>query len=644
MVAQPGQPRPAGHDVAGAHRASRDAVSRLVTLQRDVDQLLRELDEAQSLWSPWLAAVAKPHRGSARNLVDYWAIRQHDLRDLQSRLASFGLSSLGRSEAHVAATLLLVHAAIGAMFGNGWHPRHTTTVGIDAGPRLLRQRANDLLGPSPAGRPTRIMVTLPSEAATNADLVGDLVQRGMNVARINCAHDDAPAWRAMARNVRQAAETTGRTCLVAMDLAGPKLRTGPLEPGPRVIKLRPQKDLLGRISAPTQAWLTSAEDPAAPPRPVVTIPVPGEWLRRRRTGDVLRLSDTRGASRELILYADEQATGFVAEAAKTTYVGTGTVLHVAGGDDAAQVGTLPEVQQSLVLHRGDLLELTRDCSAAPVHPGGQARIGCTLPEIFDHARVGEKVLIDDGQIGGQVVRVDTAVLTVRIDHAATNGSKLRADKGVNVPQTRLPIDALTAKDIADLSVVAEVADLVEMSFVREPSDVERLLDQVNRLGAQRLGIILKIETSQAFEHLPQLLLTVMRHPRAGVMIARGDLAVECGYDRLAELQEEILWLCEAAHLPVIWATQVLEQLAQTGDPSRAEISDAAMSERAECVMLNKGPYIDDAVVLLDKILRRMAEHLNKKFALLRSLHSWHPSGTPPAAPAGSRSRSRGAGH
>ena len=113
------------------------------------------------------------------------------------------------------------------------------------------------------------------------------------------------------------------------------------------------------------------------------------------------------------------------------------------------------------------------------------------------------------------------------------------------------------------------------------------------------------------------------------MIARGDLAVECGYERLAELQEEILWLCEAAHLPVIWATQVLEQLAKTGNPSRAEISDAAMSERAECVMLNKGPYIDDAVTVLDNILRRMADHHYKKNALMPSLHSWHPDSTNP---------------
>ena len=104
------------------------------------------------------------------------------------------------------------------------------------------------------------------------------------------------------------------------------------------------------------------------------------------------------------------------------------------------------------------------------------------------------------------------------------------------------------------------------------------------------------------------------------MIARGDLAVECGYERLAEVQEEILWICEAAHLPVIWATQVLESLAKKGQPSRAEITDAAMGERAECVMLNKGPHIVAAVSALDDILRRMQDHQSKKSSRLRPLH------------------------
>jgi len=81
----------------------------------------------------------------------------------------------------------------------------------------------------------------------------------------------------------------------------------------------------------------------------------------------------------------------------------------------------------------------------------------------------------------------------------------------------------------------------------------------------------------------------MRHPKLGVMIARGDLAVEVGFERLSEVPRQILALCEAAHIPAIWATQVLETLAKTGQPSRAEVTDAAAAQRAECVMLNKGP-------------------------------------------------------
>jgi pyruvate kinase len=103
------------------------------------------------------------------------------------------------------------------------------------------------------------------------------------------------------------------------------------------------------------------------------------------------------------------------------------------------------------------------------------------------------------------------------------------------------------------------------------------------------------------------------------MVARGDLAVEVGCARLAEVQEEILWLCEAAHVPVIWATQVLDSMARTGIPSRAEVTDAAMGAQAECVMLNKGPHIVATVAFLGGLLERMQEHHTKKRALLRAL-------------------------
>jgi len=220
---------------------------------------------------------------------------------------------------------------------------------------------------------------------------------------------------------------------------------------------------------------------------------------------------------------------------------------------------------------------------------------------------------------------------VRIVRARPRGERLRADKGINLPDSPLQLPALTEQDRDDLRFIVEHADMVAMSFANSVEDVEAMAAEIARLGRGSPAIVLKIETRRGFDHLPSMLLAAMRGAACGIMIARGDLAVECGYERLAEVQEEMLWICEAAHVPVIWATQVLETLAKEGIPSRAEITDAAMGHRAECVMLNKGPHILLAVQTLDVILHRMRRHQDKKRPMLRQLHlaSAFSAGGPP---------------
>jgi pyruvate kinase len=251
-----------------------------------------------------------------------------------------------------------------------------------------------------------------------------------------------------------------------------------------------------------------------------------------------------------------------------------------------------------------------------------AHIACTLPQLFGQVRAGERVWLDDGRIGGVVRKASAKSIEVEIVQARDSGESLQADKGINFPDSHLDLPALTDKDLEDLKTLVQVADLVGLSFAQDKNDVHQLLDSLQELGAQHVGIVLKIETLKGFENLPSLMLAAMAAPSAGVMIARGDLAVECGFERMVEVQEEILWCSEAAHMPVIWATQVLESLAKEGIPSRAEISDAGMGVRAECVMLNKGPYITDAIHMLNDILRRMAGHQDKKSSLLRALRAW----------------------
>jgi pyruvate kinase len=184
----------------------------------------------------------------------------------------------------------------------------------------------------------------------------------------------------------------------------------------------------------------------------------------------------------------------------------------------------------------------------------------------------------------------------------------------------IDLPALSAKDLADLDHLVGMVDIISYSFVESGAHMQALLDQLAERQASHLGVIAKIETARAFRNLPEIMLAAMGRLPFGIMIARGDLAMEVGPERLAEVQEEILWLAEAAHLPVVWATQVLETLAKQGTVSRPELTDAAMGERAECVMLNKGPFIDKALASLDDILTRMQAHQQKKSAQLRALH------------------------
>lgn len=605
----------------------------------DVESLLDELTALRAAIlaesaaeQHWIDATHANHRDSARNLLHYLALRRRDLRPLQQRLAALGLSSLGRAEAHVLASLDAVLAVLRRLAGQPCAgPEHG--IDADSGKALLAGHGDLMFGPGPAQREVRIMVTMPSEAADDGALVHDLLARGMDCIRINCAHDDAATWLRMIKHLRRAEQALGRTCRIAMDLGGPKLRTGPVEAGPDVLRIRPRRDAWGAVLSPARIWL-GTEEQSAPGPADASLSVPAAWLARIDVGHRITLSDARDAKRSWTV-VEADGNGCWAEADKTAYITSSTVLFHhhgkgKGKGKAARIGALPAREGVLRLRPGDLLVVTRDL--APGRPAlrdgdGQvlspATIGCTLPEVFDDVRPGDAIYFDDGKIGGVVKQVEARRVLVEITRARAEGDKLRADKGINLPDSTLRLDALTAKDREDLVFAAEHADIVELSFPNEADDVAMLQRELARLKGRQPAIVLKIETRRAFANLPEMLLTAMRSPCCGVMIARGDLAVECGFERLAEVQEELLWVCEAAHLPVIWATQVLDTLARTGRPSRAEITDAAMSDRAECVMLNKGPHVCDALATLDDILRRMQTHQSKKRPMLRMLKLAH---------------------
>ncbi len=601
----------------------------VTALAAELAELRADLLAAEDAHADVIAGTHPRHRRSAVNLVHYVELRRHDLRELQAKLAGRGLSSLGRCEANVLATIEAVLGLVSNL-AEREPPPVTASIALGEGDELLAHNADRLLGPTPPHRSTRIMVTLPSAAADNPLLVTKLVTNGMDIARINCAHDSADQWTTMIDQLHSCDRPRHRRVRTAMDIAGPKLRTGPMQVGPAALRVAPDRDELGHVMRPALVWLTATNAPAPTVpsgRSVAVVPIDdAAFLEARRPDDRLEITDSRGSVRTWKV-VESTTSGCLASTEQTTYLMTGLAIghldEATGATTTTSVGELPRREQVHRVRRDDRVILTRALDAAEGTPEGVVhRIGCTLPEAFAAVRPKEWVWLDDGKMGGPVDTVTPAEITVTITEVRPGGANLKSGKGINFPDSDLRLDALTAKDREDLPFVVRHADIVNFSFVRRPGDVEELQRELKALDATDIGIVLKIENVMAFENLPELLLVAMRSDRVGVMIARGDLAVEVGFERLAEVQEEIMWVCEAAHVPVIWATQVLDTLARTGQASRAEVTDAAMADRAECVMLNKGPSINKAIRTLDSILRRMQDHQDKKRSLMRRLRSW----------------------
>jgi len=500
----------------------------------ELDQLLQQIKEIREYALKCEAAFEKEirdihpfYQASAKNLLHYLVLRTFNLATIQEQLSTLGLSSIGHSERYTLVNLNNILQLLELLNSSkSIQEEKGFTMNYPKSKKRLEIHAKELFGERPLGSRTRIMVTMPSEAAHDRKLIGKLLDAGMNCARINCSHDTCEDWTKMIKHIKKLSKKKGISCLIYMDLAGPKLRTGTIKDNE--IKAKQKKG------------------------------------KKKKIGILLKEGD---------------------------------FLHI-----------YQEVIEGKAVKLNKKGKIKRP-----------ARISTTLPDIFNDIKEGESIWFDDGKIGGEIIAIHPDYFEVKITQAGEKGSLLQAAKGINLPDTDLTLPSLTTEDKTNLPFLVDQADIIGYSFVRKPEDVALLQTKLKELGKEDIGIVLKIETWDAFQNLPAILLQAMKSPKIGVMIARGDLAIEVGWERISEIQEEILWICEAAHIPTIWATQVLENLAKKGLATRSEITDAAMSARAECAMLNKGPYIVKAVKALGKITSRMMAHQRKKMGTLRPL-------------------------
>jgi len=240
--------------------------------------------------------------------------------------------------------------------------------------------------------------------------------------------------------------------------------------------------------------------------------------------------------------------------------------------------------------------------------GNAQRAPLPHPEVFAALTVGTDLLLDDGKLRMRVEKHGADFAEVRV----LVGGDLSNHKGVNVPNAFLPISPLTEKDKADLEfAVGMGADWIALSFVQRPEDVAEARRLIAAKVGSRVRLLSKLEKPQAIEHLDEII-----EMSDAIMVARGDLGVECPPETVPILQKRIVKACRAAGKPVVVATQMLDSMVHSPAPTRAEASDVATAvyDGADAVMLSAetaaGDYPVDAVTMMDRIINRVERDEN----------------------------------
>jgi pyruvate kinase len=474
----------------------------IAEIKQQLEELERKMKDEIKSHDFLINKIHPQQLHAAKNLLQYLTLRNEDIRELQDKLHIAGLSSLASSESHIHSQLQSILQRLGKEYSE----EELESCDYSFSKKEISNKSTVLFGEKTDAVIPYIMVTFDSSFAKNYGFIKTLLQNGMNVARINCAHDDEATWSRMIHLLKRACHRTGLNCKIYMDLAGPKIRTHLISGGKK-----------GKVKV-KEGELT--------------------WLA-------------------------ENADGFS----------------------------------------------NNDIVISPNEPGIIAKL-----------QKNDRVYIDDGMIKGIIEKKKNGKAGMRIVRISSKKQQIKEEKGINFPDTEFSIPSLTEFDKKCLPFMCEYADLIGYSFVRYSTDLTNLQDQIKMHSSKTPFVILKIETPEAVKNLPDLLLQGMHQQVFGAMIARGDLAVEMGFEKMGEIQEEILWICEAAHVPVVWATQVLESLNKSGIATRSEITDASHAAMAECVMINKGDHTIEVIETLQDILQRTGRHHIKKRFSFRPLN------------------------
>lgn len=239
-----------------------------------------------------------------------------------------------------------------------------------------------------------------------------------------------------------------------------------------------------------------------------------------------------------------------------------------------RVGVMSE---DVVVSPGDIITF----QTAEDVPGTAKRVYMNYKEFPRDVKPGERVLLDDGKLMFEALETNG---TTEVVCKVIQGGPLKSKKGVNLPNTKVSLPALTKKDIKDaLFAIENQVDWIALSFVRTPADLEELQDLIAKNAAHKIPIIAKIEKPEAVENIDKIVAFC-----DGLMVARGDLGVEIPAHEVPLIQKKLIHRAKTARIPVIVATQMMETMITSLTPTRAEVNDVANSvmDGADAVMLS----------------------------------------------------------
>jgi len=487
-----------------------------------------------------------------------------------------------------------------------------------------------VFGKSDTSFKTKVMVTLPSEASNSPELISNLIANGTSVFRINTAHDDATTWNKMASYIKEENEKQNKQTKIYVDLAGPKNRTQPIIKVFKPFKIGSWRNpkLVEIVPVSNQEVFTKKHEKNTNNPVQATLVVSHDFFQVCKSSKKVKIDDFERDARQCYIIIKKDDKIFLEVNKKITiYENTTMEIKDENHKYISCFYNIEKLPEDIKLYKGNQIIITnQDILGASDYSYDNvvynAIIGCSNKEIFPYVKIGDDIYIDDGKIGCKVLHINEIGLVCEVFLAKENGTSLKEEKGINFPSTDLQIDAITPTDEKNFEDIVEFADIIGLSFAQTAEDIKKLQNMLKMKKKQHIAIAPKIETKTALKNLPLILEKLLEWENHALMIARGDLAIEVGFDNLPYIQEEILNICEASHTPVIYATQILEGKMKNNLPSRAEVTDAAIAQRADCVMLNKGPYVMDTVVVIKNILRQMHTLFQKNRQLFSICQAW----------------------